>query len=136
MKKIFYVLIGILFTSCGVPKESIPEPVSLSTPEEKIIQVKELLAPLPEVKQEIILSSTWARGEENTKTPMLQSPIESQQISEQKPIEETSISQISLPNDSTGQTITQEPFTQEEIEIIENTTDAEIDELIDIIFSE
>lgn len=131
MKKKFYVLVGILLTSCGVPKEPMPESISISTEDEKIAQVKELLAPKEMGKAEVIIDSTGAIIEETPPTLPKLPQTESGNILETLPISPPTVS-----NNFTGTAVAEDPFTPDEIQIIENTTDAEIDELINIIFSE
>lgn len=140
MKKYFCILLVIFFVSCSRQSQIVPQENTLSQ-EQKMLQVQQLLSPWNAVDASIpeTDSQSWKilgtfSGEITNKTqpasyPSLSKGGASGSLLLQK--------QSTWSSSSGTQTSSQnEPFTQEEIKIIENTSDTEINQLIDIIFKE
>lgn len=133
MKLYSFFFLSIALLSCGRVNQS-QESISEISHEQKIIQVQKLLAP-----QEEDSSVTHRQGQaDGLNLPWWE--YASWKV--QSPIEDITHDQNSIEG---AQGILQENneylsggeiFTQEEIDLIESVTDAEIDKLIEIIFKE
>lgn len=124
MRKFIIIWILILLTSCSQKNETNntnfieTENINWETLDsEKIDQIKSLLS--DEEKDSTINSSTWVIKPTNNN------------------VKKTDFPTIII-NDKTNNLIKTDTWilTEEEIDIIDNTADAEIDELIDILFKD
>lgn len=123
MKKIIFLLLILLLVSCWKEKEIKKTILNINTwskientiDSEKVVQIKNLLKVN---KDEILILETWSNNEK-TKT-----------ITQKKT---NWIYPVGIWAENNTETWI---LSEEEINIIENTTDGEIDELIDILFKD
>lgn len=137
MKKIIFLSLIFILTSCWLLKnnsqtsQNYDENIDIS----KIDEVKSFLQPKNN-------SSSWINKEktQETQTNTGENIIDNKTTENIKPVEikKTPINSDTknLENQETNIQNSQELFTKEELEIIENSTWAEIDELINILFKD
>lgn len=150
MKYLFFIFL-IVLTSCARSDTSLQWEQKEISPEEKIAQVQQLLdidsventqswdsistQPMrTETKTQVTTSFevlTWIITSENVWVQVSE-PIVKEQNSESQEEPTQSLSTL----DTQESNWDSETFTPDELDVIENTSDAEVDELIDIIFKE
>ena len=138
MKLYFYLFFLVFLFWCSQASETNDPVTQELTQEQKISQVQNLFW----VNQTQVVDS-WAKVIESTQIKEVSTNKQKSIPPQEVPLSEVKPESVTLQELPTEQppmetpTVSDEtPFTQEEIEVIENTSDAEIEELIDIIFKE
>lgn len=134
MKTYIYLILLIFLSSCSIFKNEINKEDNFwneSISQEKLNDIKTLLSPNTKENTEIV-SQSW-------KVILTWSEVKKEEIKIINPPKKIEVIQDTKKQETTIEnTEIYESWvlTQEEIEIIESTTDSEIDELIDLLFKD